>query len=476
MGHACAHAAAPCSSTGPHCTWAMAVRMRLQARAAAPPLPLPPSPQPHRTTCPGLAAAPGAMRRAIELNEAAAQRRRGKMMLPAPQVGGVGVGVRLGLALGCWGCRAVRSQQRRPSKEGWWGAHSVPPGLPARLAHPPSHLPLLSHATSHPPNHPHPGPLAALPPSPSSWQVSDAELEQLARAGEHAVAMDADIAEGGSAATRQLLGDYATPARFATPMRTPARTPAGGGGANRVMQEAQNLLALQAGQTPLLGGDNPELHPSDFSGVTPRAAPAATPNPLAAAVAAVGATPGRSVAGVGATPALGGALPPTGARAVAGIAATPLLVGATPGRGSGGGLPSAAPTPMRDALGLNDPDSLAAAASKREEAARLALQRNELRAGLAQLPAPKNEYQIVVPELPGEPGLPGLPHLWVLHGCAPWAAAGGRCRAAERGCSAWLRRMAAGPDRTRRPQLPPAPAPSPCPPLPTLPRPSACRG
>lgn len=237
--------------------------------------------------------------------------------------------------------------------------------------------------------------------------MSDAELEQLARAGEHAVAVDADIAEGGSAATRQLLGDYATPARFATPMRTPARTPAAAGG-NRVMQEAQNLMRLQAGQTPLLGGENPELHPSDFSGVTPRATPAATPNPLAAAAAAVGATPGRSVAGISATPGVGatpshggGAFPPTGGRAVAGISATPLL-GATPGRG-GPLPPGATPTPMRDALGLNDPDSLAgAAASRREEAARLALQRNELRAGLSQLPAPKNEYQIVVPELPGE--------------------------------------------------------------------------
>lgn len=212
-------------------------------------------------------------------------------------------------------------------------------------------------------------------------------------------------AEGGSVATRQLLGDYATPSRFATPMRTPARTPAAGG--NRVMQEAQNLRRLQAGQTPLLGGENPELHPSDFSGVTPRAAPTQTPNPLAAAAAAVGATPGatpgRAVAGVAATPALGGLAGATPGRAVAGVAATPLL-GATPGRGSAGGAPSATPTPMRDALGLNDPDSFTGGASRREEAARLALQRNELRAGLSQLPAPRNEYQIVVPELPGGQG------------------------------------------------------------------------
>lgn len=237
-------------------------------------------------------------------------------------------------------------------------------------------------------------------------------------------------------------------------MRTPARTPAAAGG-NRVMQEAQNLMRLQAGQTPLLGGENPELHPSDFSGVTPRAAPAATPNPLAAAAAAVGATPGRSVAGVAATPSLGagatpahggGAFPPTGGRAVAGISATPLLAGATPGRG-GALPPGAAPTPMRDALGLNDPDSLAgAAASRREEAARLALQRNELRAGLSQLPAPRNEYQIVVPELPGE---------WTLFACI----AAARC----------ARQGSAGPSLWRRPAPRCCPTPAACPPAATCP-------
>ena len=188
-------------------------------------------------------------------------------------------------------------------------------------------------------------------------------------------------------------------------MRTPARTPATGG--NRVLQEAQNLRALQSGQTPLLGGENPDLHPSDFSGITPRATPSHTPNPLAAAAAAVGATPshgGRAVAGVAATPQLGGGVGATPGRAVAGVSATPSLLGSTPGRGGVGGATQGA-TPMRDALGLNDPDAWAAMpASKREEAARLALQRNELRAGLSQLPQPKNEYQIVVPELPGEWG------------------------------------------------------------------------
>ena len=71
------------------------------------------------------------------------------------------------------------------------------------------------------------------------------------------------------------------------------------------MMEAQNLSRLQQGQTPLLGGENPQLHDSDFSGVTPRNFAAATPHPLAAGAtpmpgatpALTGATPGRAIAG-----------------------------------------------------------------------------------------------------------------------------------------------------------------------------------
>ncbi|KAF9624893.1 hypothetical protein IFM89_015447 [Coptis chinensis] len=37
------------------------------------------------------------------------------------------------------------------------------------------------------------------------------------------------------------------------------------GKADAIMMEAENLARLRESQTPLLGGDNPELHPSDFS-------------------------------------------------------------------------------------------------------------------------------------------------------------------------------------------------------------------
>jgi pre-mRNA-splicing factor CDC5/CEF1 len=225
-------------------------------------------------------------------------------------------------------------------------------------------------------------------------QVSDMELEMIARQGAGAMDHHGGL-EGGSEATRALMGDYATPARFATPMQTPARTPAVAGGVNKIIQEAQNLARLQAGQTPLLGGENPELHPSDFSGVVPKASVNATPNPLAAAAAAAAAA-----GGVGApTPAYGAS-----GRSIAGIAPTP-------GRGGSSGAflhPGATPTPMRDALGLNDKDAmLYEAGTRQEEKLRAALARNELRSGLGQLPAPRNEYQIAVPDLPEGLGVDG---------------------------------------------------------------------
>lgn len=62
------------------------------------------------------------------------------------------------------------------------------------------------------------------------------------------------------------------------------------------MKEAQNLVALTASQTPLIGGDNPELHPSDFTGITPKSSEPKTPNVLATPSRAKDSftTPGRT--------------------------------------------------------------------------------------------------------------------------------------------------------------------------------------
>ncbi|KXZ44260.1 hypothetical protein GPECTOR_70g491 [Gonium pectorale] len=228
-------------------------------------------------------------------------------------------------------------------------------------------------------------------------QVSEAELEQIARLGVDG-ALEASVQEGaGGDATRTLLGQYNQTPRLgpgATPMRTP-RTGPGAGGGDRIMAEAAALARLQGMGTVLEGGETGvNVAQMDFAGVTPRNVVAATPNPLAGM-----ATP--SVRG-GAGGAAGGM---TGTRVVPAIAATPSVAG-TPLRGSGGGgLPGATPMlpHIRDELGLNETDVLTAAlegGSKRVVAARQAAVRGELRERLAGLPAPQNEYAFEPVEVP----------------------------------------------------------------------------
>ncbi|VVA90729.1 unnamed protein product [Arabis nemorensis] len=60
---------------------------------------------------------------------------------------------------------------------------------------------------------------------------------------------------------------------------------------------ACNLARLRDSQTPLLGGENPELHSSDFTGVTPGKKDIQTPNPML--------TPSMTPGGASLTPRIG---------------------------------------------------------------------------------------------------------------------------------------------------------------------------
>jgi len=211
-------------------------------------------------------------------------------------------------------------------------------------------------------------------------QISEAELEAIARTagasssrGGNSAALAAMAGATGNAATKGLLGDYPTPSRFATPMATPSTSAAAAATAplaiagqsqnNRIMQEAANLVRLREGQTPLLGGDNPDLAGSDFEGVVPSTSQRIhLPTPRSGAAA-----------GVGATPSLQQQLQQK---------QYPL------------------PTPLRDAYQLNDPDATTSTSAAKSSG--MMMMRNDLKAGLSQLPAPQNEYQIVVPEMDGE--------------------------------------------------------------------------
>lgn len=197
-----------------------------------------------------------------------------------------------------------------------------------------------------------------------SPQIPDHELEAIAKMGIASDLLGNEELTEGNAASRALLATYAqTPRQGMTPMRTPQRTPAGKQDA--IMMEAENQRRLTLSQTPLLGGDNPLLHPSDFSGVTPKKKEIATPNPLL--------TPSATPGGTGLTPRIG----MTPSRDVYSVGMTP--------KG----------TPMRDELHINEDIDMHDGGKLRQSDSK-----KELMFKMGNLPQPKNDYQIVIQPLP----------------------------------------------------------------------------
>jgi pre-mRNA-splicing factor CDC5/CEF1 len=230
-------------------------------------------------------------------------------------------------------------------------------------------------------------------------QVSDFELEQIARAGARPAEVAACAATG-TAATSLLLASYEqTPfaqrgAGGATPsLAHGGAQPPALSRAEWVQREAATLAALAKAPTPLAGGESVAIALGDFGGVTPQLQRGA----------AGGATPGGASL-AGATPA---------ARARAGAAPTPSrdALGINPAGGGGGGgatpfaqTPSA--TPSRAAAaddfagggplvprGAGGGGGGAAGGGRKGAGSALAQQ-------LRALPAPQNEYALELPSLP----------------------------------------------------------------------------
>ncbi|EFA82522.1 myb domain-containing protein [Heterostelium album PN500] len=120
-------------------------------------------------------------------------------------------------------------------------------------------------------------------------QLTDDDLQEIAEFEKQSKSYSAASGDGSGGeltATTALVGGLMRPptevpqSRLNMVARTPMRE-------DVVMMEAQNLLAMTTAQTPLKGGANPVLNPSDFSGVTPKPqnmasrTPLRTPNPLA---------------------------------------------------------------------------------------------------------------------------------------------------------------------------------------------------
>ncbi|KAJ3316112.1 CDC5 cell division cycle 5-like protein [Boothiomyces sp. JEL0838] len=180
-------------------------------------------------------------------------------------------------------------------------------------------------------------------------QISEADLEGLVKMG---VSGEATRAMVGADETpsNNLLGDYQS-IEAPTPMRTPRIQAEGGGDIRKQM--ARNLKALTTSQTPLLGGEINLEGELDFSGTTPKLTVASTPNPLAQNL----------------TPRAG----------------TGPVMGKQFGK-----------TPLRDQMGINTPHANSFDFTPREEEP---VVRQQLSSLFAALPKPKNDFEIVLPDL-----------------------------------------------------------------------------
>ncbi|CAO3600636.1 unnamed protein product [Absidia cylindrospora] len=184
-------------------------------------------------------------------------------------------------------------------------------------------------------------------------QVGEEELDEIVKSG-FAGESAKSLVQDNDQATSGLLGDYSI-----TPNTGVARTPRVAAQTDTLMNEARNLIALTASQTPLLGGENVELHGSEgtgFDGITPRNSSVQTPNPMA--------TPLR------------------------GATATPSTTGnQTPFK-----------TPLRDHFNINDQTESVEATPMDEKMAQLHRKRSLLQ-GLSSLPKPRNEWEIRLPDV-----------------------------------------------------------------------------
>ncbi|XP_075263035.1 cell division cycle 5-related protein-like [Convolutriloba macropyga] len=223
-------------------------------------------------------------------------------------------------------------------------------------------------------------------------QVTDKELEQVVKMGQVSQLLKEEMgsmagSEGGATPSSVLLDNYQIQARPGLPTRTP-KTPAQ---QNTVMEEARNLLAMSQQETPLLGGENTMIMGgTGFSGMTPKTQVVATPNTVMA------------------TPFMGGSATPANA-------ITDGNFSVRSARGSVGPVipASVRSTPLRDNLNIND---LTGGAFNEDEDSVMgdnddtrsmissassvnhALLKQQLKSDLSNLPQPKNDFEIVLPE------------------------------------------------------------------------------
>lgn len=202
-------------------------------------------------------------------------------------------------------------------------------------------------------------------------QVGQKELDEIVKMGMASETARSLVTgtEGGDESSRGLLGDYSA-LQHARDARTPKTAPQ----EDTVMREARNLRNMANLQTPLLGDANVELHSGTGNTTAlPSRQIAQTPNPLL--------TPRNSINGRDS----GSMTPQSVSTNVRGssIASTPMQ------------------TPLRDNFGLNRDESTSLiggfdSSKEMKRAAQAA--RARLQQGFMGLPAPKNDFDIVLDE------------------------------------------------------------------------------
>lgn len=194
-------------------------------------------------------------------------------------------------------------------------------------------------------------------------QISDQDMQQVIKLGKASDVAKEVAQESGVETTDALLADYSITPQIAATPRTPAVY------TDRIMQEAQAIMALTHVETPLKGGENTPLIETNFSSVLPQSQIVATPNTVLV-------TPFRSTRN------------PDGST-------TPGFQ--TPGsRLNEKGDASFTPALARDKLNINVEDfsgeTPIALKNYQKQVKESLLEK------LSTLPAPQNNYEIVVPE------------------------------------------------------------------------------
>lgn len=103
-------------------------------------------------------------------------------------------------------------------------------------------------------------------------QISDQDMQQVIKLGKASDVAKEVAQESGVETTDALLADYSITPQIAATPRTPAVY------TDRIMQEAQAIMALTHVETPLKGGENTPLIETNFSSVLPQSQVVATPN------------------------------------------------------------------------------------------------------------------------------------------------------------------------------------------------------